>query len=1251
MLTPQDWYSADRAVEFLVTVALGVLLLSTAAWVAAWRLPKQPAVRHLVLLSALLGCLGMPILAAVFVASGLRLISLPILPVGPVATDSSDAFAKPQHLTPPRHLADDLLPSLADHQAETGTSPRARSDPAGIDSRQAIAAIPSPAEPVPAVTGLGHPRAARHAGWGFLYRATATMLLMGWGCGSVLLLLKLTRSCLFLRRLRRSLTPLRDASLLRLRDDVVRALEMRQIPDILLSRRVLTPLAFGLHRPAVVLPERLIDAVSDEEMRDVLLHEMAHLSRRDPLVVLLQAVARALYWPIPTAHALIRALRRAGEELCDNYVLRGRDALSYGATLLHLAELSQQARPLPLAVSILHWSGELERRIAGLLDHGRSTRTRSSRWLVWIVALLFLAGATIASATRLSAGGAQPERAAASTPEPEHPKTAAAANAAAHEKPKRSMQIHILGPDGKPMSGVQVLCAVWTRTHIEDGNHGYTSDDRGQIGMDLPDGIYILRLFAEAKGHVPLFASWEERDDPETSLPAEFTFRLKRGTVIGGIVINRDGLPIKGVIVDVKLERGGESEGRVGTNGWLAVYDAATHAGAPITDEQGRWTLDNVPPGDDLKLSLKLSHPDYISDPDWGTSQDEQGIDLKALRARTATITMRGGLVLTGTVTDPEGKPVAGAVVIRGDRPYFSVDRQEVRTDQHGHYKLPPLPAGKLTVTVIAQGWMPTLTQVDIRQGMAPLDFRLEPGKELRIRFVDQAGKAIPRVGVLVAGWRGGESLYNGRHSNLLDTHIPVEADDSGVYRWSWAPADAVTYHFDKAGGYADDEAELVANGTEHAITLPKVLRISGKVTDAAGRPVKGLTAIPVLEFEPGDLIAERESTSGPFDGSYTLEVDRADVSYRVRIEAMGYRSAISPSARAGTPDRVFDFRLEAATPVEGRIVDTGGQAIKEARVYLATSSQILRDRQDELDSGSGNQNVVTDGQGRFAFPAQFEPYTIVAVHDRGYAEVHREPTQQPGELVLKAWAHVEGRLFQAGQPVPSARVDFTPLRVLDEASAHIRDGFAARTDRDGRFDFARVPPMKASVKAELSVWRDYAITSSQSVPLDLHPGEHAHLALGGQGTVVKGRVVISGDAAAQIDLHKSLNWLLRRAPGIEVPDGLRSSKLNTRDGWNNGWTATAEGLKFLETLHNYVVVLDRDGRFQISGVPAGDYDLALNLYEAPGDGCLVNLVGSRVVRFQITRDAAQRSSFDLANILFQVHLDRTHRQADTPRR
>jgi hypothetical protein len=296
--------------------------------------------------------------------------------------------------------------------------------------------------------------------------------------------------------------------------------------------------------------------------------------------------------------------------------------------------------------------------------------TTTNRCLVCLVALLFVAGGTIAASTRLSARGEQFQ---GITPKPlaeVAPKSTAAANTQAQKQPKRSMLIQVLGPDERPMAGVKLHRAVWTRKPNNKGNSDYVSDERGQVRVAIPEGIYIVRLWARAKGYVPLFAGWEEEDHPETTLPAEFTFQLKPGTVIGGAVRDVEGAPIKGVAVEVMLERGGRAEGRTSPDMWLAT-DPGT---APITDNQGGWTLDNVPPGNDLELRLKLSHSDYISDPNWGTSQEQQGIDLKALRARTATMTMRGGLMATGTVTDAASKPIAGAVVVRGDNPCFAAD-------------------------------------------------------------------------------------------------------------------------------------------------------------------------------------------------------------------------------------------------------------------------------------------------------------------------------------------------------------------------------------------------------------------------------------------------------------------------------------------------------------------------------------------------------------------------------------------------
>ena len=972
-------------------------------------------------------------------------------------------------------------------------------------------------------------------------------------------------------------------------------------------------------------------------MRDVLAHEVAHVLRGDHRVVLLQELVRASYWPIVPVHGLIRELGRAREELCDNHVLRNRDALSYGETLLHLAELSFQARAPRASVGILHWKGELERRIAGLLDRRRSTMTVSSRSLACLVALSFVACGTIASTTRFTAASGREDPSTKGpqgtvAPAKEAPKVVAEAKRP--REANRSMLIHVVGPDGRPMPGARVHQSVWAKTPDKTPYTTLVTDDRGEVRFEVPDNLQIYRLWAQAKGHVPLFAHWEEQDNPEETLPGEFTFRLKRGTVIGGLVRDEAGQPIEGVAVEVSLQRGGKSDGNVSPDTWLATGKPTTQQGVvPVTDAQGRWTLDNVPEGDDLEILLKLDHPDYIADPNWGTSQKEQGVDLAALRARTATIKMRGGLSASGTITDPEGKPVAGAIVVRGDRPYWDEGSQEVRTDEKGLYRLPPQPRGPLTITVVAKGWRPALRKVEIAPEMKPFDFRLEPGRDLRLRFVDPSGVPVPSVYVSIDKWRRGESLYNMRHPNVLDTQIPNRADDAGLYRWDWAPDDAVAYRISKPG-YAEQTLDLTADGKEQALTLPKVLRISGKVTDArTGRAVARVSAIPVIEFSPGHLIAQRQNAKKSTGEGYAIECDRTDVAHRVRIEAEGYRSAISDAVKVGAPSPTFDFRLEPAAPSKGRVVDSRGRAIKGARVYLATHSQNLSIDSENENAWPSNQCVITDEQGGFSLPAQFERYAVVAIHDDGYAETDLDFNHQPGEMTLRAWARVEGRLVRAGRPVPAVWISFEPLRLRSGSLPHIQDHFSTQTDRDGRFVFPRVPPVKSSVRAQLSPWRDSPLTSSRSVPLDLQPGERAEVDLGGRGTTVKGRVVLTGQAAMAIDLHKSLNWLLRKSPGIEPPAELRGLGFDARSGWNNAWTSTQEGNAFIQTLDQYFVTLGQDGSFEIGGVPAGDYDFAIRLYEPPAGNCLVSPVGSRIVPFRVTEEAARGASLELGEI------------------
>jgi hypothetical protein len=383
---------------------------------------------------------------------------------------------------------------------------------------------------------------------------------------------------------------------------------------------------------------------------------------------------------------------------------------------------------------------------------------------------------------------------------------------------KRTMRIQVLGPDDKPMPSVKIHAAIWAKDPAKT-NRDYVCDADGQALVDLPEAIDILRLWATSPGHVGLFANWWPQKQPGDKIPDEFTFQLDKGTVIGGLIKNEDNQPIEGAKVEVALVQppGGELRNRPYPNTWLAEGDDA-----PVTDAQGRWVLADVPAGDGVEVRIRLTHPDYVSDYVWGKLQEEQHVSTQSLREKTGTIVMPRGISIGGFVVDEELRKVADAVVVWGDDPYSQDGSQEVRTDRNGVFHLPPLPPGPMNVTVIAPGWAPDQQKIDLSANNNRVNFSLKRGKTTRLRFVDHSGAAIPGVYVGIKKWRGGKALYNHKHPNVLDTNIPDRADKNGVFEWTWAPSDPVTYVFyHQTHQGAETRLSLTAETGEHKITLP----------------------------------------------------------------------------------------------------------------------------------------------------------------------------------------------------------------------------------------------------------------------------------------------------------------------------------------------------------------------------------------------------------------------------------------------
>ena len=664
-----------------------------------------------------------------------------------------------------------------------------------------------------------------------------------------------------------------------------------------------------------------------------------------------------------------------------------------------------------------------------------------------------------------------------------------------------------------------------------------------------------------------------------------------------------------------------------------AVFDAWLSEGesAVSTDSLGRWKLDNVPPGDDVDVRIKLSHRDYINDHDWGQLQKDQHVTTKVLRAQTAVIAMHRGTGVTGTVTDPGGKPVKDAVVIRGDRPYWEEGSQEVRTNEQGVYRFPPLPPGPTHLTVVAQGWMPERTKIEIAPRLSPVNFALKHGKKLRIRFVDKKGAAVSRVGVSIGKWHGSESLYNTRHPNVLDTKIPGMSDADGIYEWNWAPDSPVEFEFSREG-FANAKASITADNSEHVFTMLALLRIAGTVVDAdTGRPIEKFAAVPIIHFREDFPSVERDKAVQCSAGKFLTEFDRPDVQHGLQLEAPGYATVRVGPYPLGATVPPLAVRMTRANRLIGRVLDESGRPVSNARVYIGSYSEhlYLQDLHREDGGRSSNYRVKTNDQGEFEIAHQLERYTLIVVCDLGYGEADRPVGDPPGVVILRRWAKVSGRLVQAGKPVGDWNVRLGPIRDQggDAPRGHV--GFYTQTAVDGSFVFDRVPPVACRVEGNLHWSVNGPLCSSRSVPIAPAPGEEITLSLGSDGAEVTGRVALDPPATGDFDYHFGLNYLVARRPGITPPPLVAKKGFDWRRGWSDAWTSSQEGAAYLQTLHHYFVKPDPDGRFRISGVEPGEYDLAFRLYGST-EGCLVHPVGLTVVRLTVPED---QSTVDLGTI------------------
>jgi beta-lactamase regulating signal transducer with metallopeptidase domain len=219
-------------------------------------------------------------------------------------------------------------------------------------------------------------------------------------------LLRIAAGLWQLRRMREQCVPVKLEELPPSARTLLQAFQKVRPVAVLKADDSQSPKAVGFFSPAIILPAWLLnqrdaeDIPAGEELKHVLLHELAHLRRRDDWTNLLQQVIKAVFFFHPAVWWMERELALSREQACDDAALeQAADARDYARSLALVAEKSFMRRQLALAQAVLGRAHQLTQRVTRILDPNRPTRGRLWKPAVPLVAVATAVCALSASFT------------------------------------------------------------------------------------------------------------------------------------------------------------------------------------------------------------------------------------------------------------------------------------------------------------------------------------------------------------------------------------------------------------------------------------------------------------------------------------------------------------------------------------------------------------------------------------------------------------------------------------------------------------------------------------------------------------------------------------------------------------------------------------------------------------------------------------------------------------------------------------
>ena len=617
-----------------------------------------------------------------------------------------------------------------------------------------------------------------------------------------------------------------------------------------------------------------------------------------------------------------------------------------------------------------------------------------------------------------------------------------------------------------------VHVGIWTNETGFKSNQDVETDATGAARAKLPKTYYIVRLWASKKSFADLYAGWEQAElAAGQGVPAEYTFRLEPAGTAGGRVLDESGKPIAGAKVLARLSNAPkpvQGDGRVNYNGTLAWGDDA-----PKTDADGRWRMDNVPDRPEVEFSLFVTHPDFVSNDRWVQSGKTSGLTAAGLRAGTATLKLKAGVIVTRSGDRPGRQAGQG----RGRHPRRQ-PRRPLHDGKFADRRRGPLPpagtaAGQTPLTVMAPGWAPQLRMVRAqRTACRPRTSASPRASRSGCGSSTPAGKPVPNADRLPC--RSGRGASRSTRTTTRTTprcRTPASpgrptrtASGSGRRPRTnrsrcGSPPRASPPGVDVAGGTTDRTVTLKA---EHR--SPAGDRRGHRQADPRPSLSSRWTFSARTSCTPSVGTRRPARTAGSIS-TPTGRTSRCGCASRPLATA----PRTVPEFRVGDDaGRTQDFRLQPSPPRTGLVLDPAGKAVPRRR-----SCSLARRRSSTCRLPTSTTGPSRTRPAGSSSPTPVPPWAVVARTDAGIAV--RRAAGRPGRRrhpdAAPRGLRSAGRSRTAASRSPGPRSSSPRCASTARAGRACKTPSRPRPTRTAGSSLPGVPPGPASVRVHLGPW------------------------------------------------------------------------------------------------------------------------------------------------------------------------------------